>query len=300
MKEAARNPTTTEIKATQHEQQEYYWTTDPISRKPLAQPIVSDSNGKLYNKDTILEYLIPSDDGANKAEAEAILQGSVKSLRDVVEVHFDVATAETKEGWRCPVTGDSLGPGSKAVYLVPCGHAFSGGAIKEVSGERCLQCNETYASNDVIPILPTAATDIARLTLRVKTLKDQGLSHSLKKSAKESKKRKKREEKEDVPLLVSVAEEGVKPKDASSRTTGPRTSTPLSSEKDAVKSSNIKNTSTASLTAKVMQEQEQRKKQKMDNDNLRSLFSNRDPAKPHGKSSDFMTRGYSIPANAKR
>ena len=277
VKEAARNPTTTEIKQSQNEQQEYGWTTDPITRKPLSPPIVSDSNGKLYNKESIIEYLLPSDDAATttKADAEAVLQGAVKSLKDVVEIKFEVdtnAAKDIKNPWKCSVTGDRLGPGEKAVYHVPCGHAFSATAIKEVSGERCVTCDQEYAANDIIPILPTAPTDIARLALRVKTLKEKGLAHSLKKAAKESKKRKKREEADEAPASMSV---------------------------DKKEANNINNSSTAALTANVLQEQEI-KKRKMHNDNLKTLFSSRDQSKPIGKSADFMTRGYDIPAGAKR
>jgi len=296
VKEAVRNPTATEIKESQHEQQEYYWTTDPVSRKPLSHAVVSDSNGKLYNKETIIEYLIPSDDPSEKVEAEKILQGSVKSLKDIVEVRFEVATsAPTKAGrevWKCPITSDILGPGSKAAYLVPCGHAFSGSAIKEVSGEKCLVCDTAYASNDVIPILPTAPTDIARLSLRAKTLKDNGVTHSLKKASKEKKdkKRKVRDETE-----AEAAFQLVEAKREKKDTERSRTGTPTVAENTA-----IQNASTRALTEKVMAEQEARKKAKMGNENLKSLFSSRDQSKPIGKSADFMTRGYSIPANAKR
>ncbi|GAB7339166.1 hypothetical protein MBLNU457_5830t1 [Dothideomycetes sp. NU457] len=299
VKEAARNPTATEIKETQHEQQEYYWTTDPVSRKPLSHAIVSDSNGKLYNKETIIEYLIPSDDPAEKIEAEKILQGSVKSLKDIVEVRFEVDTSgPTKPGrevWKCPITNDVLGPGSKAAYLVPCGHAFSGSAIKEISGEKCLVCDTAYASNDVIPILPTNPTDIARLSLRAKTLKENGLTHSLKKASKEKKdkKRKVRDEAETdgAPSLIETKRER-KDRDTERSRTG---NTPTVAENAA-----IQNASTRALTEKVLAEQEARKKAKTGNENLKSLFSSRDQSRPIGKSADFMTRGYSIPANAKR
>lgn len=71
----------------------------------------------------------------------------VKSLRDVVEVIFqedeenedDQKKHESSRPfkWFCPITNKPLGPGVKAVYLVPCGHAFSETAIKEMSGETC-------------------------------------------------------------------------------------------------------------------------------------------------------------------
>ncbi|PSK55744.1 Protein RTF2 [Elsinoe australis] len=286
VKEAARNPTTAQIKESQHEQQEYYWSTDPLSRKPLARPVVSDSNGKLYNKDSIIEHILSaSDPDASNAEAELILQGSVKSLKDVVElkvtvVEDDAKNNGAKETWVCPVTNDRLGPGSKAVYVVPCGHVFSGVAIKEVAGDKCVVCDTTFAENDVIPILPTAKEDIARLQLRIKTLKDQGLAHSLKKAGKDKKKKKRDREEDEAPELVEKNGNGTK--------------------KANGENGGINNSGTRALTEKVMQEQEKRKKAKMDNQNLKSLFSSRDQGKPLGKSSDFMTRGYDISASAKR
>jgi hypothetical protein len=279
VKEAAKNPSAAQVKESQHEQQEYQWTTDPISRQPLEPPVVSDSSGKLYNKATILEYLV---EGARKEEAERETGGAVKSLKDVVEVKFEAdsdASADSqdkdvkskKAAWKCPVTGDRLGPGSKAVYIVPCGHAFSGAAIKEVSGEKCLTCDIEYASNDIIPINSVIDTDIARLSLRVKTLQEKGLSHSLKK-ASGSKKRKKRDEQgveaeEKGAAAKAKANEDVKDK--------------------------INNSATASLTAKVMQQQEQAKKRKMENENVKSLFSSRDQTAAMGNSAGFMTRGFS-------
>jgi hypothetical protein len=276
VKEAARNPTTAQLKETALEQQTYLWSTDPISREPLSSPVVSDAAGKLFNKATILEFLVES---KRKEDAERELGGRVTGLRDVVEVKFTVDDAEKeKEVWVCPVTGDRLGPGSKGVYIVPCGHAFSGSAIKEVTsgteGERkCLTCEAPYAENDVIPIAPITDTEVARLLLRIKTLREKGLAHSLKKLPKESKdkKRKKRAEED-------AATEDVKSKDLSN---------------------GINNASTASLTAKVMQEQEAAKKRKMENENVRSLFSSRDQSLPSGRSADFMTRGYSLPSKAK-
>ena len=61
----------------------------------------------------------------------------------------------------------------------------------------------------------------------------------------------------------------------------------------------IKNAVTASLTARVLaEEQEKAKRRKLDpNENLKSLFSSGN--KKH-KDGDFMTRGFSIPADARR
>ncbi|GME38797.1 hypothetical protein GTA08_BOTSDO05200 [Neofusicoccum parvum] len=244
VKEAARNPTTSELKAAAVEQSTHAWSTDPLSNKPLARPVVSDALGRLYNKDALLEHLLPAADpddataAQRKADAEAhVLRGAVRSLKDVVEVRFEVDA--------------------------------------DAKGEDGAECNEAYAENDVIPIVPTSEEDIARLQLRTKTLKEKGLTHSLKKAG--GKKRKKNADGEEK---AAEAKDG---------------------EKKA-KVDGIKNTATASLTAKVLAEQEERnKRRKMENnDNLKSLFAPKEKKNPMGKNKDFFTRGFDIPAQAKR
>ena len=106
--------------------------------------MVSDALGRLYNKDAVLESLIAngSDNADNKA---GIIQ--IGSLKDVVEVKFcSEEISDSRSGrrsassmWVCPTTNKTLGPGVKAVYLVPCGHAFSESAVKEIAGNVCLQ-----------------------------------------------------------------------------------------------------------------------------------------------------------------
>ena len=139
------------------------------------------------------------------------------------------------------------------------------------------QCNEPYAENDDIPILPTAPTDIACLNLRIKTLREKGLTHSLKK-APGSKKDKKRKHAADFETITSAA----KPSDQDKLT-----------KKD---SNGIKNSATASLTRKVLEEQEERnKKRKMEqNANVAGLFNKNEHKPNKGNSADFMTRGFSI------
>lgn len=158
MKEAARNPTSAELKETRKEQQGHLWSVDTLSQRPLIQPVVSDALGRLFNKDSVIEFLLPSEDADNgkRAEQETLVAGAFKSLKDLVEVKLEVEEAEvgsrTKneigrtEKWICPVTRQELGPGSKTVYLVPCGHAFSGSAVKEISGELCLQVCDHQAT----------------------------------------------------------------------------------------------------------------------------------------------------------
>jgi hypothetical protein len=306
VKNAARNPNTSELKATQLEAQTHAWTYCPLSNRPLAAPIVSDCAGTLYNKDAILEQLLPKDDDVPASiikEKEDVLYGRVKGLRDVVEVKFTFVKEGKHEKKICPITSKELGPSTKAVYLVPCGHAFSEVAIREVAGETCVECNESYTTENVIPILPIGKEDIAKLTARANKLKDAGLTHSLKK-APGSKKRKKNVEVESAAADEKVPERnGKTPAEGLSEKTKARlaengSGTPQSrSGTSTPVSSGIKNAATASLTAKVLDEQEERnKRRKMGlNDNLKSLFSNGGYSAQAHKGGDFMTRGYSIP-----
>ncbi|RMD41668.1 hypothetical protein DV735_g3430, partial [Chaetothyriales sp. CBS 134920] len=237
VKEAARNPTATVLKEKLREHLAHRWSQCPVSHTALARPVVSDYAGDLYNKDAIIQFLLPAEvSPVDKAEYDKFIQGRITSLRDVVEVifeteHDDVAKTDR---WICPITSKVLGPSVRAVYIVPCGHAFSHEAIKEMKTEQCSQCGAAYQSRDIIPILPS--TDA---------------------------------EKEQVQERIAT-----KP------------------------SSVIKNAATASLTARVLEEQDAKKKRRLENENIGSLYSKKTDDDKKGRDADFMSRGYSLASKA--
>lgn len=155
-----------------------------------------------------------------------------------------------------------------------------------------MQCNEPYAENDVIPILPTVPTDLARLNLRIKTLREKGLTHALKK-APGSKKRKKDASKDTMNESTSAA---TNTKSKSSSDEDKKSKPKANSEKKETTDNGIKNSATASLTRKVMEEQEERNKRRKlgQNQNVKSLFNTSDNKPRAGNSADYMTRGFSI------
>lgn len=131
------------------------------------------------------------------------------------------------------------------------------------------------------------------MNARARKLKERGLTHSLKKAPGSGKKRKKLGDVEIVGVSsdytsTDVTDGAVKSRAGSEKNSG--TATPTGG---------IKNAATASLTARVLaNEQEKTKRRKLEtNDNLKSLFSS---GKSKNKDGDFMTRGFSIPAGAKR
>ncbi|KAL4921603.1 DUF602-domain-containing protein [Aspergillus aurantiobrunneus] len=311
VREAARNPSTAQLKETQRELQEHFWTTCPLSHKQLLRPIVSDCAGNLYNKDAVLKFLLPGDEVegiSSKADCEEMLAGRVKGLRDIVELKFEIDTEreghpsaklDKREGWICPVTAKQLGPNVKSVYLVPCGHVFSDEAVHQLKEDKCLQCNEPYAEDNVIPILPTKQDDKQKLIARSQRLAEQGLTHSLKK-APGSKKRKNKANGDSTSEAKANQESSSKPtlsKDPSTVTSRSNTSTPTPSAPNG-----IKNAATAMLTARVLEEENEKKKRRKlmgANDNISSLFT-KDSKDGQFKNTDFMTRGYSLPAASRK
>ncbi|OJD21103.1 hypothetical protein ACJ73_07561, partial [Blastomyces percursus] len=164
-------------------------------------------------------------------------------------------------------------------------------------------CNEPYLLENIIPILPSQDAEKKRLISRMQDLNSWGLTHSLKKAPGSKKKRKKNGNSGESGAAatdsdrrpgVDTATNTAKPPSAPNSRPDSRTSTPVPS--------GIKNAATARLTAKVLEEERERnKRRKMmgGNETIRSLFTS-DSTRERGKDTDFMTRGYSIPAGAKR
>lgn len=144
VKSSAAALSTTQVKEIQTEQQEHYWSTCALSHQRLCLPVVSDSLGTLYNKDAVIDHLLDVgkeggevDKGELEKRGEAF-KDRLRGLKDVVEVLFHTEGAGGSQRWVCPVTGKPLGPGTRAAYLVPCGHAFGEAVFKEMSGDVCL------------------------------------------------------------------------------------------------------------------------------------------------------------------
>ena len=153
VKSSAAALSTTQVKEIQTEQQEHFWSTCAISHQPLRLPVVSDAFGTLYNKDAIIEYLlIIGKMGGDLEKAELEWRGEtykdrLRGIRDVVEVHFRTEGLGESQRWICPVTRKALGPGARAAYLVPCGHAFGEAIFKEMSSDVCLVVRPPLAKN---------------------------------------------------------------------------------------------------------------------------------------------------------
>ncbi|SPO07474.1 uncharacterized protein DNG_10168 [Cephalotrichum gorgonifer] len=249
VKNTDRAKTVSELKATAHESLTHAWTHCPLSTDKLdLESAVSDWRGRLYNYESVLKNLMAAEDGEDASEPAAEVSFSstgIKSLRDIVKVKFNRSTTPGGGGgerdgaaWVCPVTLKEFGAGTRAVYIVPCGHAFAEVAIKKIGERRCPECNEAFEEENVIPILPTSEADLTRLAARVERLQGEGLTHGLKKDKKGGKKKRKRAEENGD----KEGEDGGKAGKAA--------------KKDE-RLSGINNARTASLMAKVLAEQDE-------------------------------------------
>lgn len=259
VKEAARALTVSELKANALESLGHAWANDPLSNEPLdKENVVSDWRGRLYNYETILQGLMPSDDAAATPNPDSpeltFASTGIKSLRDIVKLKFHQYSppGSKKAIWACPISLKELGPSVKAVYLVPCGHVFADVAIKEIgeSTSTCPECSEPFEAKNVVPILPSEEADLKKLMERMDDLIAAGLTHGLKKEKKDKKEKSKTKRKAED---ADAKDGGEAPEKRRATATT-----------DSVKSKtrNINNPMAASLTAKVMAEQEELSKRR--------------------------------------
>ncbi|KAJ6784785.1 hypothetical protein PWT90_06234 [Aphanocladium album] len=239
VKNAARMPTVSELKATILESLGHAWSHCALSDAPLdLDTAVSDATGRLYNYEAVLKHLIPSDETVDPTAVSA----TIRSLRDIVKLKF----LNRGGKWICPVSLKELGPATRSVYIVPCGHAFAEVAITEIKEELCPECSEPFEREDIITILPSNDKDIERLVKRMEDLKSKGLCHSLKKDKSEKKKKRKGG---DLSQEIGNKDEE-----------GNSTNGNKKAKKDDYRISGINNPMAASLTARVLAEQDEKNK----------------------------------------
>lgn len=173
---------------------DFAWKYCVLSRAPLAQPFVSDAFGRLYNKESVIQYILD-----NTAYGDAVKDMShITSMKDVVELH--VATSDGKN--ICEVTRRDMNGQTKFVYISSCGHTFAAEALKNIGSSECLICSNPCTADDIIPLNPNE-TDLVRLCDRLAKLEESGLTHSGAAVKKRKKKRRALEAPDPVSLKVA-------------------------------------------------------------------------------------------------
>ncbi|ORY86975.1 Rtf2 RING-finger-domain-containing protein, partial [Protomyces lactucae-debilis] len=146
------------------------WSYCALSRSQLTAPLVSDGHGKLYNKESILTYLLEPSEFAGDASKQ---MAHVTSMKDVVVLQL----SKSGDKYICEVTRRDMDGATPFVYLTPCGHALAKAALSHSDDRVCPVCDMAFDERDIIPINPEEA-DTARLQSRLEALAAEGLTHS--------------------------------------------------------------------------------------------------------------------------
>lgn len=150
------------------------WQHCAISLEPLRKPLVACELGRLFNKESVIEFLL---DKSNKETASKF--DYIKGLKDIKELKltdnpaFSAAVETAKAGedrklaqYICPITGLEMNGRYRFCYLLGCGCVFAERALNELKDGSCVECGKTYMPEDVIPINGTEE-DVEELRKRM-------------------------------------------------------------------------------------------------------------------------------------
>ncbi|KAJ2548633.1 Replication termination factor 2 [Coemansia sp. RSA 1933] len=134
-----------------------------LSKQPLEAPVAGDRLGRLYNRESVLEYLL----GKNTFGDGAQVCRHIKGLKDIKTLNAKENSAFGKNKrstailsfdqqlvapFVCPVTLKEMNGNAPFEFLWSCGCVFSAQARREMPEGSCVVCGEPFEANDVVPI----------------------------------------------------------------------------------------------------------------------------------------------------
>jgi len=153
---------------TKQEQGRLKWSVCSLTGEPLRAPIVVCELGKLYNRTSVIEFLLG--EGAfvyTRDELKKNGFGHITSIKKVIELKLidnptydgNKSTSNTETTSKapgrfiCPVTQLETNGMHQFCVLKTCGHVFSEKALNLFQElVACWTCNVPYTKNDIIPI----------------------------------------------------------------------------------------------------------------------------------------------------
>ncbi|GJJ08035.1 hypothetical protein Clacol_002242 [Clathrus columnatus] len=147
------------------------WFFCALSKLPLQEPVVSCALGKIYNKDSVLEYLLDKSlygDGAK-------ICGHVRTLKDVKTLKLtrnpaaEGSDSDNRQArFACPLTLKEMNGLQPFVYIATCGCVFSQAGLRSVltssppdtpeepQQDSCPQCSTPFSpSKDIFVLNPS-------------------------------------------------------------------------------------------------------------------------------------------------
>lgn len=161
------------------------WSNCRLLGTPLIPPLFSDCKGSLFNKESILEWLLVKPEYKSEEYTQVVIDAfsHIKLRKDLVEL-TNLVKRENE-----PIGVSLSGPGAtttdlvvgnrkKYGYIDTCGHV---NILSRLDSEtKCCVCDLAYTKSNVVIINPTEAADVQRLLEREHSLRAQNLSHSRK------------------------------------------------------------------------------------------------------------------------
>ncbi|CAL1537574.1 unnamed protein product [Lymnaea stagnalis] len=153
----------------------FKWKHCAISQEVLIKPIVACELGRLYNKESVLEFLLDR----SKFEIASQLE-HLRGLKDVKELNLtDNPESRSKDADKggqfdpnisdfiCPVVGLVMSGTFKFCFLWSCGCVVSERALREVKSETCHKvqinvfcCGKAFKGDDDVIVLNGTEDDI--------------------------------------------------------------------------------------------------------------------------------------------
>jgi len=132
------------------------WKSCNLTQQPLQSPIVACELGHLYNKESVIEFLLD--------RTKYTTVDYIRGLKDIKEINLTLNKEKSKERaedgnvyidtfkskFICPVTGFEMSGLYKFVFLYSCGCVFSERAIKDVKVSNCFKCAVPFTQDDIV------------------------------------------------------------------------------------------------------------------------------------------------------
>ncbi|XP_071966793.1 replication termination factor 2 isoform X2 [Engystomops pustulosus] len=168
----------------------YYCT---LSQEKLRRPVVTCELGRLYNKDSVIEFLL--DKSPDKPQADSAAH--IKSIKNVIELNLTDNPAWTgdkgntkgdkyddqRAQFICPVVGLEMNGRHRFCVLRQCGCVFSERALKEIKTDICHKCGAIFKDDDII-LLNGDKDEIEQLR---KKMEERRLRAKMEKKSKKTK-----------------------------------------------------------------------------------------------------------------
>ncbi|KAJ1670558.1 Replication termination factor 2 [Coemansia sp. RSA 25] len=201
-----------------------------LSKQQLQEPIVGDELGRLYNRESVLEYLL---DRSAFGDGHSICD-NVQSLKDVktLKVTPNPAFSKGESGKKssssilsfdeqptarfvCPITMKEMNGNSGFEFIWSCGCVFSAQARRELpESTTCIVCDEPFVSADVVPINSMDAKTLDELKERMAARKRERDDKKKAKAKPKSKNGKRKHEDNgttESSVTLPASADGLKP-----------------------------------------------------------------------------------------